>query len=172
MKNTRYCSLFGHRFVYDSSLVRDRLYEILEEIIKSGIKKFLVGTHGEFDSLAVGVLRKLREKYQEIEINVVMTGVGLLGEREKKENILSMFCDLTTTSYFVGDLHFKQRITATNELMVEDSEIVVCYYDPYYRSVGVKHVVRYAEKRNKKLINIFSNDEYSKFKQEKDILTF
>ena len=46
---------FGHRKIFKEKEIRQRLLDCIEQHILNGAKRFKVGTHGEFDSLALSV---------------------------------------------------------------------------------------------------------------------
>ncbi len=57
--------LMGGRFT--SEKIRPLLYEAIEKhITEYGANSFFVGSRGAFDSLAIGVLRELKEQYPHI----------------------------------------------------------------------------------------------------------
>ena len=70
--NKKICFI-GHRHIYNYKEIREKLYNIVEEEIKNGCKFFTMGTHGEFDEMALSVCRKLRKVYTDIEIEIVIT---------------------------------------------------------------------------------------------------
>ena len=56
---------------YDNRL-KERLYCECEMMIKSGVKEFFIGNYGNFDRLAANILKKLKKKYSEIEICLII----------------------------------------------------------------------------------------------------
>lgn len=154
------CSLFGHRVVFNYDVVRKRLIEKIIYLVDLGVDKFLVGRHGEFDRLALEVLRWVDKNYIKIKFDIVFSGPTLFGSRMQKDYIAQYYKDVSTVCYPVEELHFKQQITATNQMMIDDSDVVLCYYDQTRQSVGVKNAIRYANKQNKKIVNLFTDDEY------------
>lgn len=162
----RSCALFGHRVVFEEEAVYKRLIEKLQTLVDEGFDHFLIGTHGDFDRIGLGALRWVRYNYKKIKIKLVFSGTKLLGSRSKKGYLEDWLCDVETTSYFVEDRHFKNRITITNQNMIDDCAMVLCLYDLTVHSVGVANAVKYAKKRGKRVINLFSEKEYLKFREE------
>ena len=73
-KSIKICFI-GHRDI-PSNLIRLKLKDVIENEIKKGCKFFTMGTHGKFDSLALCICKELREKYKDIEIEVVITSLN------------------------------------------------------------------------------------------------
>ena len=149
-------SFFGHRSIKEK-LIRDRLHSELLKIVKTdGDVSFLIGTHGEFDRLVLSVARALRKEYKNIQITVVLTTLAFLKkDSEIGYAIADSYNDVNTMIYDIEEEHFKRQITISNQRMVDDSDIVICYVDmKEYRS-GAKRAVNYAIKKNKKIINLF-----------------
>lgn len=65
------CIFFGHRDCPDS--LRPRLREAVEGlIVDQGVDVFYVGNQGQFDAMALGVLRELSQVYPHIRYGVVL----------------------------------------------------------------------------------------------------
>ena len=65
------CCFFGHKDTPSS--MYQKLEEAVEKIIvEDGVSSFLVGNQGQFDSMALSALRKLKLKYPHINYNVVL----------------------------------------------------------------------------------------------------
>ena len=64
------CTFFGHSECYglDAAVLRDAI----EDLIKQGITEFLVGNHGQFDSMVFSCLRELSKEYPEISYSVAL----------------------------------------------------------------------------------------------------
>ena len=154
------CSLFGHRSIYKYPNLEERLLKQIEQLILLGYTIFYVGRHGDFDFIAYCCLRKIRKNYPYIKINIVFTGRELLGRREEKGIWEDAFRDVETVYFPVEDEHFKRRITVTNQMMIDLSDVVVLLYDPFASSAGVKNAFKYAKKEGKKIINLYSEEEY------------
>ena len=51
-------TFIGHRNVMDYKNLKTKLYNEIKKQIENGSKFFTLGTHGEFDKLALSVLRE------------------------------------------------------------------------------------------------------------------
>lgn len=153
---------FGHRKIYCKD-IKERLLTAVEEQIKNGADSFIIGTHGDFDTLSLTVCRELRNKYPQIKISVVFTTLTIL----KKDNyddeigssIADYYKDVETMIYDIEEEHFKQQIIISNRKMIDDSDKVICYVKfKEYRS-GAKRAVTYAKKQNKDIINLYKEQD-------------
>ena len=64
------CTFFGHSECYglDAAVLRNAI----EDLIKQGITEFLVGNHGQFDSMVFSCLQDLSKDYPEISYSVAL----------------------------------------------------------------------------------------------------
>lgn len=164
---------FGHRKIYKENIIRQRLLDCVELHILNGAKRFKVGTHGDFDKLALSVCCELRNKYKDIKITAVFTTLSFLTKKEdysiaddyKRNNIETMV-------YPIEEEHYKNQIVVNNRLMVDDCDLVICYVDmKEYRS-GAKRAVNYAKKQGKQIINLFKEEDrpfYGMTEEEKAV---
>lgn len=153
-------SFFGHRNLWGRD-IKDRLYNEVAKFVQTNEEiSFLIGTHGEFDSLTLSVARELRKIYHNIKITVVFTTLTILRrDSETEYSIADYYDDVETMIYDIEDEHFKNRIIASNRRMVDDSDIVICYVDMQEYQSGAKRAVKYAIKQNKQVINIFKDSD-------------
>ena len=152
----------GHRNVNDLS-IRKKLKDIIEIKINNGYKYFLMGTHGEFDKLALSVCRELREIYKDIIIEVIITSLNAVKKRLIYNDCFGKeyytpYDDVITTMFDIEEEYFKNRIIISNRKMIESCEMVVCYVDNKQTISGAKLAFNYAKKKNLDIINLYSND--------------
>ncbi len=139
----------GHRIVFYN--LRDILTKTIEEHIMKGYLSYIVGTHGQFDELVLDVLRNLRTKYNEIKIEVVITSFNQI----KKEFLYVPYSDVDTIMYDIEDVYFKRKITYSNQRMVDECEILICFVNEEKYYSGAKSTMRYAQKKGVKVINLY-----------------
>lgn len=60
--------------------------------------------------------------------------------------------------YDVEDIYYKNRITYSNKKMVDNCDLVICYVDMKSYKSGAKTAVNYALKQNKKVINLYEEN--------------
>ena len=86
-------AFIGHRQIFAKNIAQ-RLAEAIKAEIESGCFSFTMGTHGEFDSLALYACRKLRRDYPGLQIEVVLTSLHAI---QKSEDLIDApYSDVTT----------------------------------------------------------------------------
>ncbi|MBO5022363.1 MAG: hypothetical protein J6C53_02670 [Clostridia bacterium] len=151
-------TFFGHREIFADDEVKERLIGVLNEKVSKGYNNFLIGTHGEFDKIALSsclyIKRNINNK---IKITIVLTSFSFLN----KKSVVS--CNLEfykregckTIVYDIEEQHFKNRIIVSNKHMIDDSDLIICYVNmDRYRS-GAKRAVQYAIQQGKEIINLY-----------------
>ena len=165
-------AFIGHsRLVWDG--VENRLTELLTQKIKEGYSFFSMGTHGNFDAMALRVCRKLRAIYPHINIEVVITSLNSIKKRVHTDmfgtEVYTPYEDVNTIMYEIEEVHFKRKIIVSNQKMVDNCDTLICYVDPDVAYSGARRVLNYAKKVNKNIINLFlktDNPFYNKTKEE------
>lgn len=141
------CVFFGHREC--NSLDAEVLRNTLEELIGQGVEEFLVGNHGQFDSIVRRCLKSLRKKYPQIRYSVVLA--YLPAE-------LRDYVDYSDTMYPEGieSVHPRYAIDWRNRYLVKAADICVCYIDHTWG--GAYKFVRLAKKHGRRIINLGDPD--------------
>ena len=165
----------GHRQIFDRS-VREKLKTTIENEIKNGCEFFTMGTHGEFDELALSVCRELRKTYKDIKIEVVITSLKkiekqLLYDDEFGKEYEIPYSDVSTIMYEIEETHFKKQITESNHQMIDDCDTLICYVNKKHNPSGAKLAMNYAKRKGLEIINIFDEKDdptYGMTKEEKE----
>lgn len=144
------CTFFGHRNVLVCSPIE--IENAIEALIKEYKDvRFLVGDHGRFDYEVKNILVGLKQKYANIDLVWVLTSVKKYLCLEK-ENRNYRYYDYKI--YDIELLHYKKIITFTNKRMVDECDYVICAVDMDKFFSGAVAAVKYAIKKNKKVINL------------------
>lgn len=130
----------GHRRVFGKN-VEQRLAEAIKSEAENGCKSFIMGVHGEFDRLALKTCKQIRSIYNDIRIETVITSLGIVTGYDGS----TLFDDVDIVKYEIDDLHFKQRITRSNRLMIDECDAVICYVDMSKSRSGAKSTLNYAK---------------------------
>ncbi len=146
-------SLFGHRELYDLRRVDERLVPILKELIRTKpYVSFLIGRHGEFDSYAASVIKRVQKEVGKENNEMTLVLPYTVADLEYYENY---YDNIIIPDDIVGK-HPKSAITLKNKWMVEQSDLVIVNVE---RSKGGAFTaMKYAEKQNKVIINLFDDD--------------
>ena len=139
----------GHRNI--GKIIYYKLKAEIEKLIKNGCKYFMMGTHGEFDQIALSCCKELKETYNDITIEIVLTNLNIL----KNELFCPNYEDIKTVYYDIEEVYYKRRILTSNYKMVQNCDILICYVDNRINWSGAKKIYNYAVKNKKKIINLF-----------------
>ena len=140
------CCFFGHKDTPSS--VYEKLEEAVEKIIvEDGVSSFLVGNQGQFDSMALSALRKLKLKYPRINYNVVLAYMPA-----EKEMWNPYEYGETMLPEGIESVHPRYAISWRNKWLVNESDVVICYITHGWG--GAARYVELASKKKKRTINL------------------
>ncbi len=114
------CFMFGHSDCPDTML--PKIEAAVELVYKSyGVQVFYVGSRGRFDSLAATATKRLKQKYPDISLHLVLAYHP--GERAVD---LSPGFD---GSYYppLEGVPRRYAIVKANRLMVDSADAIICY---------------------------------------------
>jgi len=137
----RKTTFIGHRDFLPSD-IEQRLRFAVQKEIDSGCRHFIVGSHGEFDRLALSVCKAMRQIYPDIKIEVAITSFN------------QDYYDVETVMFEIEEVHYKRRIIESNKQMIDACDTLICYVRPNSWRSGAKEVLNYAQSNNKIIINI------------------
>ncbi|MBQ3158721.1 MAG: DUF1273 family protein [Clostridia bacterium] len=149
------CCFFGHRFITNEIQVRERLIKVLDKLIQKGYNQFIIGTHGDFDRLALSVCRELRRE-NDIKIVVVFTSVSkIIKNKNSNLSSIDLYQDCETIIYDIENIYYKNQIMISNQQMIKNSDFVIFYVDESKSISGAKTAMKFAIKNKKKIYNLF-----------------
>ncbi|MBP3580279.1 MAG: DUF1273 family protein [Clostridia bacterium] len=151
----RICCFAGHSELYGESEIYTKVVSVIENLILTeNINEFWVGNYGSFDKLCARAVRELKEKYSDIQLNLVIPYLTVEINAYKEQyyrnfdNILIADIPEKTPKNF--------KIIKSNEYMVQNSKVLVCYVEHFFG--GAAKTVEYAKKRrNIKIVNVADN---------------
>ena len=147
MKNNIYTvSLFGHRDFDAHIILEERLFSILKDLISSERHvNIYIGRNGEFDIFSASVVKRAKKGAENISLTLILPYLVKDVEFYEKYYDDIIVLDLK-------NVHPKAKITKRNQYMVEVCDLFVCYVDR--ATGGAYSALKYAEKLNKKIINL------------------
>lgn len=155
-ENKKQCCFIGHRQVLAKD-IEDKLTAAIISEIESGCSSFIVGTHGEFDELALKVCRRLRDTERgDIRIQVAITSLNRINKRGA---LYAPYCDVDTVMYAIEDAHYKRQITVSNMQMIDNCDRIICYVNTAAYRSGAKTALRYAQKQGLKIVNLYREQD-------------
>ena len=139
----------GHRKFLPPWLT-EKLKFTVEQAIKNGCQYFSMGTHGDFDRMALAVCQQLKSQYPTLKIEVILTSLP-----SPTGNIVQPNPNIETIMYEIETLHPKQRIWFSNQKMIENCDTLICYADNnWHLTNGTNKAVKYAQKCGLHIINL------------------
>lgn len=156
MKEKLIVSFFGHRFIDDSQTVEQKLYELLRIIMSRGDREveFLVGRNGDFDLMTASVVRRLKKELNAENVFLTLILPYETAELRNNTEAFENYYDSIEISEASPDKNFKYAIAARNRDMLDRSDMVVVYVKN--QSGGAYQSLRYAEKNDKRIINLYN----------------
>ena len=145
-------------YTYHKEEVRDSLCNYLRQRLQGAYARILIGNHGDFDRLALGVCKRLQAEGFNIDICLVFTSQKQLIKEMEMDKHTNFYKNIETVMYEIEHLHYKMRIIVSNQKMVDDSDEVVLYYTgkQLFNNNGTHRIMRYAQSKNKIVVNIKS----------------
>lgn len=145
------CAFTGHRNMQDLDYAL--LDRVVENLIKTGCKRFLCGMARGFDLAAAESVIALKAEYPDLSLVACIPyggqEIGLsIFDRARYKRILENCSEVLVLSeeYYHGCLHVRDRF------MIDNSEVVVCYLRTM--SGGTYYTVEYARSLNRKVIEL------------------
>ncbi len=140
------CTFCGH---HDTSerirpLLREKLIQLIEE---NGVDNFLIGNNGQFDSMALGVIRELTNQYPKIRYSVVLAYLPI-----KKEEYSPYSEEETLYPDGLETVPQRFAITHRNRWMADCSDFIISYVKKKYG--GAYQTLRYAKNKRLKIIEL------------------
>ena len=132
----------GHREVREPEKVRKWLYETVEGLILEGADCFYLGGYGQFDSMAAGVVRGLKMKYQQIRCILVLPYLDKKYDASGYDESLYPPLENVPKRY---------AISKRNEYMVDHADVIVAYV--VYSFGGARQTLEYAKRKQKRVIH-------------------
>ena len=145
------CCFAGHSKISHTDDIYGNLIKLIEKLItEENVSEFWVGNYGSFDRLSAKAVRNLKEKFPDVQLNLVIpyltSDINEYKELyyEKYNHILMADIPERTPK--------KLQILKCNEYMVNSSDFIICYVQHSWG--GAATTLEYA--RKKKHMKIFN----------------
>ena len=134
------CFLFGHANCPDSIMPKLEL-TIEKYYSELNVLYFYVGNRGKFDSLAAKAVRKVKQRYPDIQLFLVLA----YHPGERPVDLWGGF----DGSYYppLENVPKQYAIVRANQYMVDTSETIICYVKHFGNT---RNLLEYAQRREKK----------------------
>ena len=153
MKHKERCCFCGHGDIHDINL-NAKIKNIVEYLINNyNIKEFWVGNYGKFDIATSFAIKDLQKKYTDISLNLVVP--YLKNDLNSNKSLYSEKYNEILVADIPQNIPKKFHIIKTNEYMINNSDILVCYIERNWG--GAIRTYRYAKRKGIKIYNIAEN---------------
>jgi len=143
-------ALFGHRDFSEHVNLERRLMKILEKLLcVRELVEIYIGRNGEFDIFSASVIKRFQKATDDKRCELTL----VLPYTVKDIEDFQKYYDNVTIPI---KAHPKAAITSRNKWMVENSDLVLVYVKNSHG--GAYKAMRYAEKLNKRVINLAEGD--------------
>ena len=151
----------GHRTIpTESGELEQQLNTLIEKMIcNHKVTKFYAGGAYGFDALASKAILKLREKYPQITLHLVLpcsneeqTADWKDAQKREFEYILGF----ANSAEYISDHKTKSCMKDRNARLVDLASVgCICYWNPNDRRSGTGQTVRMAQRKGIEVINLF-----------------
>ena len=136
------CTFFGHKNAPED--IKEVLLNTIEDlIINEKVTKFYVGTHGNFDFMVRNILKELKEKYTEINYNIILAYLPDGSVDYENKDIYPEGIEIVPKRF---------AIDWRNRWMLKQSDYVITYVTRSFG--GAAKFKEIAEKQGKTVINL------------------
>ena len=147
----------GHKTIENKEEIRVLLKETLLTLIEKGVETFLFGSMSEFDELSWEVVTEIKKEKSFIKRVYVRSAFPSISKTYEK--YLLKFYEET---YFPEKIESagKYSYVERNYEMIDNSDFCIFYFNKNYvptplRKSGTQIAYSYAEKKKKKIINLY-----------------
>ena len=146
------CCFAGHGKIYNYNEIRAKLEECIEKIIVTeNISEFLVGNYGDFDRMAAGTVKKLKEKYPCIKLTLVIP--YLTSAINNNKDYYNKNFDDILVAEIPESTPKRLGILKCNEFIVNKSDILIYHIEHSWG--GAYKTLMYARKQeNLKIVKV------------------
>ncbi len=165
MKNKQTTACFsGHRYYPGSETDETRLAEAVEAACLDGYRIFISGMATGFDLAAAEAVVRLKDLYADVRLIAAIPFAGQASkyppaDRTRYDALLKAADEIWTLSERYSYGCYYRR----DELMVERSARLICWYDGTKSSSGTRYTVRKALASALEIVNLFRNPDGTLF---------
>ncbi len=146
------CCFAGHSELYHTKDIYDKLLLEIEDLITTeNVNEFRVGNYGDFDKLSAEAVRALKQKYPDIQLNLVIP--YLTSEINEYKEMYYKNYDNILVAEIPEKTPKRVQILKANRYMVDTSRFLVCYVKHTFG--GASKTLEYAKNKSDiKIINL------------------
>ncbi len=148
----------GHRDIKITEGITNIMFQILDNLIANGATDFYAGGAIGFDIFAEKTVLKLKEKYPQIRLHLVLPCPPKEQTQRWNDNDKAEYGEilqLADTILVCSEHYHKDCMRKRNIKLVEYADCCVCYYNQNKSASGTGQTFRMAQKKNIPIKNIF-----------------
>lgn len=147
---------FGHRYIDDYLEISEKIYKIAKQLIQEKeYVEFLVGRDGDFDLIVASAIRRAVKEFNYGNSSLIWILPYDRAEFENNRQAYEAYYDSIEICVASAKAHPKAAIKIRNRYMIDRSNLCIFYVSK--SNGGAYQALRYAEKQDKKIINLFNN---------------
>lgn len=144
-------SFFGHRRLYDSIRIEERLEQFIRELLQTKqYVEFLVGKEGDFDILVASVIRRCKRLYRNDNSSLVWVLPYMTADFRDNEDSYREYYDEIEVS---SGTHYKAAFQQRNRALIDRSDLAVFYVEK--KEGGAYSTMKYAAVQGVEMINLY-----------------
>ena len=151
-------SFFGHRRIYDSLRIEQKLETVVYNLLRDKqYVEFLVGRDGDFDILVASVIRRCKRQYRSDNSSLVLVLSYMRADfRDNEESYREYFDEIEVFS----GTHYKSAFQQRNRDMVSRSHLAIFAVNK--TEGGAYSTMKYATAQGVEMINLYDIMEEEK----------
>jgi len=144
------CTFAGHREILHTG-IDAKVSGIIEELLNTDTDFcFYTGGMGQFDALCESSVRRLRAKYPDKYIRLILVEPYMKQSiNTEGQHLLRLYDDVIIPDELLG-MHYKSAITLRNRWMIDHSQYLITYIHRTYG--GAYMMSRYAERKKRRIL--------------------
>ncbi|MBQ3235020.1 MAG: hypothetical protein IJA97_02555 [Clostridia bacterium] len=152
------CCIIGHREIALTQNLKDKVYSVIYDLIKSGVEVFLFGSKSEFNELCYEIVTNLKGEFPNVKRIFVRAEYPIIDDLYY--GYLKGFYE--ESYYYDKDFNSgKLSYIKLNEHLIDCSDCCLFYYDYSYKpktntKSGTRLAYDYAVKKRKRIINVYN----------------
>ncbi len=151
-------AFIGHRNIDNFGEIEKKIEILVSDIIeKHEFTEFLMGRNGDFDISAASAVKRVQKRSESDLCELTL----VLPYTVKDIELMSFLFDNIILPLERG-VHYRAAIRKRNEWLMENSDLVIAYVQEG-RDGGAMAALRYAEKLERKVINLAKTDVFDNY---------
>jgi len=155
--NEQACCFTGHRVIPEDKypIIRERLRGQAELLTAQGVREFIAGGAGGFDTMAALTVLPLKEKFPDAGLKLILALPCRDQEKYwslEDKKIYGFILEKADETVYISENYRKECMLARDRYMVDRSGVCVCWLTA--RMGGTAYTVRYARQKGLRIINL------------------